>query len=564
MFDILKTLFNQAGLIAILAFVISQSSVVREILNSRQKRKRDVLLIVTLFSTLGILGTYTGIPVNGAIANSRVVGVFVAGLIGGPQIGFLTGFVAGFHRWTIDVGGFTAFTCMLSTIIEGLLGGILCSQMQKVENKWFFATVAGAGAEILQMLMILTLVRPFPDALNLVEIIGIPMVGANALAIGLFIAIINSVREKEDKVAANQAEVVLNIATKTIEYLRKGFNHKTTTCAAKIILANTDLSAVAFTDTKKILAHLGEGAGHHPEGVPFQTHLTEKVLKSGKIHMANSAEQIQCSNPECVLQSAVVIPLFQDKKIIGVMKLYRVEENAISKVDINMAKGLGTLFSTQIELSTIEEQSKLLGKAELKALQAQINPHFLFNAINTISSFIRTDPESARKLLQNLSQIFRNSLQSDATDVSITQEIKHIQAYLNIEKARYGDNLNIIFLIPDNLDFTLPPFLLQPLVENAVKHGIMAKKDGGEIILTVKEERKKISITISDDGIGMEENVLNKLLTENNRDSIALDNINKRLIKKYGEKHGLIIESKPDRGTKVTVCIPREIKHSMF
>ena len=556
MIQILKTLVNQAGLIAVFAFDITQSRTVRRILTRKNKRKRELVVIILLFGSLGIVGTYMGVPVHGAIANSRVVGVFVAGLIGGPLVGFLAGLIAGFHRWVIDIGGFTAFACMLSTILEGLLGGFLSKKIAIVEEKLFFSILAGAAAEIMQMVIILLIVRPFHEALALVKIIAIPMIGANAIAIGIFMAIINSIKKEEDWVAANQAEIVLRIASKTIQYFRHGFNSVTAQATAKIILENTDLSAVAFTDTKQILAHIGKGSLHHPIGGDFQTELTFRALKTSKIQIAESREQIKCTNSHCELQSAVVIAIKQGNEVIGTLKLYREEKNAISLVDINLAKGLGSLFSTQIELSMIEEQAKLLDRAELKALQSQINPHFLFNAINTIVSLIRTDPEAARALLQNLSLFFRNSFQVDKTEVSIRQEIEHIRAYLDIEKARFGEKLKVNFKIPSSLNFYIPPFLLQPIVENAVKHGVMVKKEGGEIFVEAREDKKKIIISVKDDGVGMDAEQLKSLLIEDNNDSIALTNINKRLITKYGPKYGLVVESKPDKGTLVTIYLP--------
>lgn len=557
MIEVFKTLFNQAGLIALSAFFISQSSVVRRLLTGRSRKITDSAIIVLMFSAMGVLGTYMGIPVHGAIANSRVVGVFVAGLIGGPVTGLITGMIAGFHRWAIDIGGFTSFACMFSTIIEGLIGGLLHKKMMRFQEKWLFAALAGATAEAVQMIIILSLVRPFTESLELVRIIGLPMIGANAVAIGLFIAIIENVRDKEEMVAANQAETVLLIARQTIEHLRKGFNRETANATARIILDNTDLSAVAFTDKEMILAHLGAGSSHHPAGAPFQTRLTSRVLESGRMLVAGSAKDINCSDNNCLLQSAVVTPLFRGDEIIGVMKLYREEENAISLVDMNMATGLGALFSNQIELSTIEEQGKLLSKAELQALQAQINPHFLFNAINTISSLVRTEPESARTLLKNLSLIFRNSFQTGAETVPIDQEIGHIKAYLSIEKARYGDNLRVEFRMGNSMDFSLPPLLLQPLVENAVKHGIMARKEGGEILIEIREDRKKVHIAILDNGVGMDEQTVKNLFKPPENNSIALYNINKRLITRYGDKHSLRIDSKPGKGTKVSLCIPR-------
>lgn len=551
-----KNLVNQAGIIAILAIIISQSRNVRRILAKKERRIRDQILLISFFGAFGIASTYMGVPVHGAIANSRVVGVFVAGLIGGPLVGLFSGIVAGLHRWVIDIGGFTAFACMLSTILEGFFGGLLRKRMQQAEEKWLFAMISGAAAEMMQMIIILLIVRPFNEALDLVSIIAMPMIVANSIGIGIFIAIIDGVKKEFDRVAANQAEIVLKIASKTLRYFRTGYNMETAQATARIVLENTDLAAVAFTDLVIILAHAGLGADHHKSGRPFQSDICRKVIKQKRILIADSKDQINCSHRGCVLHSAVLVPLLQDDKIIGTLKLYRREKYAIKSVDIELAKGLGELFSTQIELSKIEEQIKLIDQAELKALQAQINPHFLFNALNTIVSLIRTDPEKARILLQHLSLFFRNSFQAGKEEVSIYKEIEHIRSYLEIEKARFGDKLQIDFLIPEDLDCRVPPFLLQPIVENAVKHGIMVRRNGGKIRITAKSDRKGTAITVKDNGVGIEKDKISYLLKDNDIENSALRNIRKRLSIKYGERSGLYINSKTGYGTAVTIRIP--------
>ncbi|MCG8571271.1 MAG: sensor histidine kinase, partial [Spirochaetes bacterium] len=145
-------------------------------------------MLIIFFSLFGIVGTYSGIPVMGALANSRVVGVFVGGLIGGPMVGFLAGLISGIHRWAIDIGGFTAFACMIATICEGTLAGILSPYYKKSNKKWLMAFFAGILAEVLQMLILLILVKPFSEAWELVKIIGIPMIFANSVGISMFIA----------------------------------------------------------------------------------------------------------------------------------------------------------------------------------------------------------------------------------------------------------------------------------------------------------------------------------------------------------------------------------------
>ncbi len=551
-----KVLVNQAGVTAILAIIISQSKNARRILAKRDRRIRDRIVLIVFFSGFGIASTYMGVPVHGAIANSRVVGVFVAGLIGGPLVGLLSGMIAGLHRWAIDIGGFTAFACMLSTILEGLLGGLLRPKMQKAEEKWLFAMIAGAAAEIMQMMIILLVVRPFNEALDLVSIIAMPMIIANSIGIGMFIAIFDGVRKEFDRVAANQAEIVLTIANLTQKYFRKGYNGETAQETAKIVLQYTDLDAVAFTDLEKILTHIGLGSDHHRPGDLFQSDFCRKAISQKKTVLAETRHQLNCSDPHCPLNSAVLVPLFQGEEVIGAMKLYRREKDAIKPVDRKLAEGLGSLFSTQIELSKIEEQIKLADQSELKALQSQINPHFLFNALNTIGSLIRLDPEKAREVLQHLSLFFRNSFQTDKELVSIQKEIDHIRSYLEIEKARFGEKLNVDFNIPSSVTCNIPPFLLQPIVENAVKHGIMVRRNGGNIKVSAKMDRKGTVITIKDNGVGMDKEKIRTILDVDSSVNSALKNINKRLFLKYGKTSGLYINSRVGYGTAVTIRIP--------
>ncbi len=551
-----KNLVNQAGIIAILAIIISQSKSVRRILAKKKRRVRDQMLLISFFSAFGIASTYMGVPVHGAIANSRVVGVFVAGLVGGPFVGLLSGIIAGFHRWVIDIGGFTAFACMTSTILEGLLGGLLQKRMQKSEEKWLFAMISGAAAEMMQMFIILLLVRPFDDALDLVSIIAMPMIVANSIGIGIFIAIIDGVKKEFDRVAANQAELVLAIASKTLPYFRKGYNEETAKATAQIVLENTELAAVTFTDREVILAHAGLETGYYRSGNPVLPDICGKVMKQRRILISDAKAPSHYSHEACVLHSAVVVPLFQKDEVVGTFKLFREEKDAIRTVDIELAKGLGELFSTQIELSKIEEQMKLVDQAELKALQAQINPHFLFNALNTIGSLIRTEPDKARVLIQHLSMFFRNSFQVDKEEVSIHKEIEHIRSYLEIEKARFGEKLQVNFSIPETLDCSIPPFLLQPIVENAVKHGIMVRRNGGTIKITAKADRKGTAITIKDNGVGIGKEQVAWILRDDDSVNSALKNIHRRLSVKYGEASGLFITSRPGMGTAVTVRIP--------
>lgn len=556
---IFKSLINRVAIIILLAFFMSKIGLFRKLISKQDINVKDKILLSFIFGIYGIIGTYTGIPISGAIANARVVGIFVGGLLGGPFVGALSGIIAGGHRYLIDIGGFTAFACALSTLIEGVMAGFLKKKMEKYEDKLAFSLIAGMVAEILQMIIILIFAKPFSKALSLVKIIGIPMIITNGIGIAVFIAITDSIFKDLETAAAYQAQLALRIANKTLKYFRKGFNETTAYETATIIKEMTNVKAVSFSNREEILAHVGVGEDHHFSGSPIKTNLTRETIKKGRYSVANFQDEIGCENENCSLKSAIIVPLTEGNKVIGTLKLYKTEENSITKIEKELALGLAQIFSTQIELSKVDFQREMLVKSELKALQAQINPHFLFNAINTIVSLIRTQPDNARKLLIHLGTYFRNNLQEGNGEVELHKEIENINSYLEIEKARFGDKLRIVYNIPEKIDCILPPLLLQPIVENAVKHGVLEKIEGGTVEITAIDNEIETKLIVKDDGVGMSSETLSSLFNEdNNSDSIGLNNVNSRLKNKYGKEYRLKIDSKVNKGTIVTMTIPKK------
>ncbi|MGL1891855.1 MAG: histidine kinase [Spirochaetaceae bacterium] len=554
-FDLLRNLISQGGMIAFFSFIFSRVKLFRKIFTKPKTTKKDKIILIIFFSGIGILGTYTGIPVKGALANTRVVGVFVGGLLGGPVVGLGAGIIAGVHRLLIDIDGFTATACMISTITEGLIASLLWKLFQKSSNKWLFASIFGLVAEIAQMLIILIVAKPFSDSVELVKIIGLPMIIGNAVAIGMFIAIADSIFREREKIAAIYSQKILKIAHESLPFFRQGFNYNTASKTAKIIYKELNLAAVSFTTTDICLTHIGSCNDHHLHGSLIKTASTRKVITDGRTYIANSKSEVDCSCEDCCLNSAVIVPLQSGNKIIGTLKLYRDVEYGISPSDVETAVGLASLFSLQIENSRIEEQARLLQNSELKALQSQINPHFLFNAINTVSSFIRTKPEKARDLLLDLSDYYRFRLHEPDEFIPIESELDHVKAYLDIEKARFGDKLEVNLCGKTDKIILVPPLILQPLVENAVKHGIQNSVTGGVVTISVEEKKDFVKIKVEDNGIGIEAKKLKTLLIEN-RGCVGLTNVHKRLLNVYGVNNGLKIDSKLGKGTKVCLMIP--------
>ena len=555
---VLKNLASRVGIILVLALFLSKVGLFRKLVSKRNINLQDKIFLSIIFGLIGIIGTYTGIHLQGAIVNSRVIGVFVGGLLGGPLVGFLSGIIAGGHRFLIDIGGFTALACSLSTLTEGVMAGLLKRKFENSPYKISFALISGAFAEVIQMIIILLVAKPFPAALELVKVIGIPMIVANGIGIAVFMAITDSIFKEIENEAVYQAQLALKIADRTLAYFRKGFNEDTARDTAHIIKIMTNIEAVAFTDTEKILAHVGIGEDHHLPGSIIKTNLTREALQSKKYIVANTEEEIGCDFHYCPLKSAIIVPIKEEDKIIGTLKLYKSKENSITKVETELALGLAQIFSTQIELSKIDYQRELLARSELKALQAQINPHFLFNAINTIVSLTRTKPDEARKLLLHLGHYFRKNFDQNIDEVDLYKEIEHINSYIEIEKARFGDKLEIEFDIEEGIDCKLPPLILQPLVENAIKHGVLGKIEGGKVEIIARENGIGTELIVRDNGVGIPRDKLECLFEDGcTKEGIGLKNVNERLINKYGSEYGLRLESEVDRGTIATMVIPK-------
>jgi two-component system sensor histidine kinase LytS len=554
---VLKNLISNMSIILLITYFLSKTMIFKHLVTGKRNSIFHKLLMAVIFGLIGILATYTGTSVNGAIANSRIIGVLVGGIFGGPLVGLGAGLIAGIHRWVIDIHGFTSFACCLSTVVEGIIGGLVSERIKNKPHNWVHAFIVGMFTEILQMALILVFAKPFPKAWELVKILWIPMVMFNPVGISFFVGFIDGIYKEREKEAALQTKLALDIADRCLAHLRKGLTAPDIAEVAGIILQMSGVAAVAITDRNQILAHVGLGADHHTRYTPLRTQLTQRAVKTGQMVIANTKTEIGCSNSNCNLKSAVIVPLFKREEIIGTLKIYLDRENTVSDVHITLATGLARLFSTQLELADIDYQKKLRQRAELMVLQSQINPHFLFNALNTIVAFCRTKPERARDLLISLSTYFRKTLIQNDAFIRLDEEITLINAYLELEKARFEGKLNLIMELAETTQqCILPQFILQPLVENAVKHGLLPLESGGVITIVARKIKDETCITIEDNGIGISEETIRKLaLDQLPKECIGLSNVNKRLKNLYGEDYGLKIEKK-DQGTLIHLKIP--------
>lgn len=563
MIQLLINLLERLGIFAIAFILIMRFDIFKRLLTGRANRYEKLSLSV-LFGLFGIVGTYMGVPIQNAIANSRVVGVALGGILGGPLVGFAAGVIAGGHRYLIDIGGFTATTCGVATMVEGLAGGLLYHRMKRRPLDPGAAFLTGVIVESLQMVLVLLMAKPFAAAVSLVSVIWFPMILVNSIGLALFVELVVSVFKEKERFAAYQAQTALNIALRTLPFLRSGLNSVSASETVRIILEMTDLDAVAITDESYILACKGADEDFHRPGTPLLHSCTRGVLALGSIAAPLTRAEIGCAHAGCRLGSAIIVPLKKQDKTIGTLQLYRIKENGITPLDVELVNGLAHLFSNQLEISEVEEQRKLVKDAEIKALQAQINPHFLFNAINTIISYTRTSPEVASGLLVKLADFFRANINPGAGNVPLATELEHCRAYIAIESARFEERLRVIFDVDeDTLDCRLPPLILQPLVENALKHGTLPQEEGGEVSIGAHRKNGVVHIEVRDNGVGMSPAQLASLFGDGVRQSpqegagIALKNVNARLTALYGAEHALRVSSQPGKRTTVSFTVPQ-------
>ncbi|GGD01168.1 sensor protein LytS [Thalassobacillus devorans] len=573
MFELLLPMLERLGIIVTVAFIITRFRFFRELMDKKAITLRQQAAAILFFGIFGIIGTYTGITFDAestefgrwatdlaeteAIANSRVIGIITAGLLGGYKIGIGAGLIAGLHRYSL--GGFTALACGISAIIAGILSGFFHKKKKPLKLKT--ALIVGSLAETVQMGVILLISKPAPRAFALVEEIGVPMIVANGVGSALFLLIIRNVLNEEQRAGAVQAQKALQLAESTISYLRKGLNQHSAEQVCRIIYREVDVSAIAITNKEKILAHVGLADDHHQAYHRIQTEATRKVIERGEMIVAEH-EAIHCNVKGCPLSTAVIAPLKKRNEVVGTLKFYVQSEKQVTNVMLELVQGLSALLSQQLEIADAEKARQLAKEAEVKALQAQINPHFLFNSLNVIVSLIRSEPDRARSLLIALSKFFRQNLGATTKSwTTLEEELKHVKAYLLIEETRFVDKLHVTYLVdPSALSVSIAPLTLQPLVENCVKHGLSDMDNDCEIMITISKSGKGTQIIIQDNGKGIDPALIGDLggqkIDSDKGTGIGLYNVNRRLIQMYGHSSRLNISSEPGSGTRISFWLP--------
>ncbi|MDR3348483.1 MAG: histidine kinase [Acidaminococcales bacterium] len=539
-----RNLWLILSLFTILVALLDRTDFFRKALFRTTSSISGQFLLVALFSAIGISGTYWSIIAENGTINARAVGVIAGGLSGGALVGLVTGFIVGLHRF-LFLDNFTAMESAAITVLQGCIAGILSGTVKKRKKIWPCAFIIGFALEALHMALLLVFAAPFDKALALVKAIAPPMLVTNSVGIAIFTGIMEDTYKRNESLKAATTKAALCIANLSSSISHMGFNDRSAKESVKsIIKATSNFDCAAILANRQILAL----ACDNPKDEKAIARFLDNFIGRGYPDELDDAAPIQAK---------IVRPIYKGNIQVATLFFGKRGKEPVSELDIELALGLGDLISAQIEIAEVKERAKLLVHAELKALQCQINPHFLFNTLNAISYYCRSKPATAKKLITYLADYYRHNLSDSGVMVSFQQELQHINAYVSIEMARFGERLQMQYDFDKNTDFKLPALIMQPLVENAIKHGLRPKENGGTVRIGAVKQEGSFELSVSDDGVGIDAAKLGSLLeADAARTSIGLCNVHKRLITIYGPDCGLNINSQKNGGTVVSFKIP--------
>jgi len=549
-FDMLLAVFDRAALMLICLFFLIRIRLFRELLHKTAHSPKELLGVTAIFSLFALFSTWSGVPVEGSLVNVRIIAVMSGGILFGPWVGIITGIIAGTHRYLIDIGGVTAVPCFITSIIAGVMSGLINRKFPKAQH-WRAGIIGGMICESLTMLLVVIWAPSTALGLDIVAKIGAPMI-FGTVCIGFIVLLVQSVEGEKEAIAGRQARLALDIANKTLPLFRN-VNSESLRQVCDIIRRDIDADAVAITNVDHVLAYVGVGENNYLDNDDIISPTTQQAITTGEIIIKNNDEAHR--TPE--IHSMLVIPLREQGIVTGTLKIYYCHAHQITSALQDMAVGLSQIISTQLEVSRAEQLREMANKAELRALQSKINPHFLFNALNAISSSIRLNPDTARQLIYNLSRYLRYNIElKDDEQIDIKKELYQIKDYIAIEQARFGDKLTVIYDIDEEVSCVIPSLLIQPLVENAIVHGIQPCKGKGVVTISVEECGNRVRIAVRDTGNGIAPEMIARVeADEMPGNKIGLLNVHQRVKLLYGE--GLHIRRLMP-GTEIAFYVPRQ------
>lgn len=374
-----------------------------------------------------------------------------------------------------------------------------------------------------------------------------------ALVLGLIAVLTRRVVSTPAERAVHDA---LHTAALAARPLRKGLNTDSARGAIPHLRALTGSDGLALYDEEGQLLHTDPAAeGWTGEG--WTAELTERCRLAARESIAGQRRVLHRDQSPAV----VAQPLLDDDGIV-LGALAAVHTSEPTPGTLGAIAEVARYAASQLQLAELDASRARLDRAEVLALRAQISPHFIYNALNTIASFVRTDPDRARDLILEFADFTRYSFRAAGPYTALADELRNIDRYLTLERARFGPGLSVTLQVaPEVLTVVVPFLALQPLVENAVRHGLAERRNGSVEIIAL-DAGADCLISIEDDGIGMDPESLRlgfgDVLSDGEQAAhVGLTNVDHRLRAAFGNDYGLVVETAPGAGTKVIMRVPK-------
>ncbi len=341
----------------------------------------------------------------------------------------------------------------------------------------------------------------------------------------------------------------LHIASLAAPALRGGLTEAAAARSVKYLRGLLGVDALAVTDRFSTLAWDGTGDKQRELAVEH----AQPALDSGTAVVIGADQAREVSE---MFRSGIAAPLTSDDVVIGALVAY--SATPAGPAMMRAMEEVATFTSGQLDLAELDRTRARTAEAEVRVLRAQISPHFLFNSLTAIASFVRTDPDRARDLLLDFAEFTRYSFRAHGRFTTLAEELRSVEQYLLLEQARFGDRLQVKLRVdPEVLAVRIPFLCIQPLVENAVRHGLEGRDTPGLVSITALERGADCWISVEDDGVGNDPAVIRRSLSGEPGDHVGLANVDERLRQAFGDDRGLVVETAPMAGTKVTMRIPK-------
>lgn len=514
------------SLFLLLLLLICRTSFFRQAITAKEFTRQQIGIFIILFSVIGLCGTYWNVRAGGGIINFRAVGIILGGFVGGPIVGTAVGTIVGIHR-AFFINTDSSFIHGGLSIIQGIAAGFLSYRLKHhYHNLWFWSFLYAFILEFLFWIFFAFLTWPTTTTypVNFFHL-SLPVIATNTIAVSIFYLAMEFFIHQRDSEKTQTTKSTFNAVITLFSTLHDGFKSLSVARVTEIMttsLPSLIWAAILYNDQIYTRTNYKDDADKNQGDAEIA------ILK------------LQHSLPD--LPHLITLPVKYKGKVVGSIFAAKSKGDTFTNTGTEFLHGICHILESIYESEKLKEEENLLAEAEIRALQAQINPHFLYNTLNTISYYVR------------------HSLNNPSKLIPLSEELHVIECYTELERARFGDRLQIEYDFPkDKLDdIMVPPLLLQPLVENAVIHGIFKRPEGGQIKAGLIEHNDHYKIYVYDTGVGIARAKRKRLLRDHKRrDHIGLINVHQRLISLFGERSGLHIISRKGRGTLVFTNIPK-------